>query len=71
MPRLREMLEQQGLDLADVDVSQYSDAKDDQEDGHDQNEITTDTTQPDSGQAASAHESIINIDVDQGLSIFA
>ena len=27
IPRLREMLEQQGLNLADVDVSQYSDSK--------------------------------------------
>jgi len=71
MPRLREMLEQQGLDLADVDVSQYSDAKDEQADGHDQDEITTDMAQLDSGHEASAHESIININVDQGLSIFA
>lgn len=71
MPRLREMLEQQGLSLADVDVSQYSDAKDEQANDSDQNEITTDIAQLESEQAATMHESLINVNVDQGLSIFA
>jgi flagellar hook-length control protein FliK len=71
MPRLREMLEQQGLDLTDVDVSQYSDAKDEQADTSEQNENMNGAGVSDAEQQAAAlHESMINVNVNQGLSIF-
>lgn len=71
MPRLREMLEQQGLDLVDVDVSQYSDTKDEQADGAGQGTDGDGSGSADADQqTALLHESVINVNVDQGLSIF-
>lgn len=70
LPRLREMLEQQGISLADVDVSQYSDQQKEQADNSEQNDVAA-AMQSDAEQHASiVNESVINLDVDQGLSIF-
>lgn len=67
MPRLREMLEQQGLSLDDVDVSQYSDAKEDQ--ANNESADIDESLNAEQGMAAST-QSLINIDVSQGLSIY-
>ena len=69
MPRLREMLEQQGLDLVDVDVSQYSDAKDEQSGDLEQSEGMNEMAQNENDQKSTVvHQSTIN--VEQGVSIF-
>ena len=73
LPRLKEMLEQQGLNLVDVDVSTQSEqqqastefqqdgADESQSDSMGENGISGDTEQ----------ELIVNMDVNSGLSIFA
>ena len=73
MPRLREMLEQQGLNLEDVDVSQHSDTKEEQADASEQNENLDGASTLDAEQQVTAsvmNESLINIDVNKGLSVF-
>ena len=71
MPRLREMLEQQGVDLVDVDVSQYSDAKDEQDGRYGQKADVNEAAQHELDQQnAVINESVINISADQGVSIF-
>jgi len=70
MPRLREMLEQQGLSLDNVDVSQYSDTKEEQANNeHKENMDATNASDSEQPMTAST-QSLINIDVSQGLSIY-
>ncbi|MCW9014745.1 MAG: flagellar hook-length control protein FliK [Gammaproteobacteria bacterium] len=68
MPRLREMLEQQGLNLADVDVSQYSDAESEQADQSTDQDMRGDA---ELAAADQMKETMISIDVNSGVSIYA
>ncbi len=69
MPRLREMLEQQGLNLVDVDVSQYSDARDEQAEASSGQGASVDNGLSD-GEELMKHESMLHVNVDNGLSVF-
>ena len=74
MPRLREMLEQQGISLADVDISQYSEQgqqfadEADEGAGGQLNHITSATEQSDQGDDI---QGVSEISVSDGLSIYA
>ena len=72
MPRLREMLEQQGLNLTDVDVSQYSEAESEQADNGGDQQLAGegDATLPDGNDDQPALGRT-HIDVNTGVSIYA
>jgi len=70
IPKLKEMLEQQGLNLSDVDVSTQSEQQ-----GREQNDsnakIDTNTLSENSDDIELSQESMIKADVSSGVSIFA
>lgn len=71
LPRLREMLEQQGLSLADVDVSQYSDAQEEQAEAF--NGQGRSTGEQASSEMENLSGAVLNesmVSVNDGLSIF-
>ncbi len=73
MPRLREMFESQGLNLANVDVSQYSDQNgkpsDQLAEGKANGGFGLDAAGNEQGSVA--HESIIHVNGHSGLSLYA
>jgi flagellar hook-length control protein FliK len=72
LPRLREMFEQQGLNLADVDVSQYSEGQGDQaEPGQDDGMMTAASTMEADESQSVVHRSQVTVAVEDGVSIYA
>ena len=73
LPRLKEMLEQQGLNLADVDVSTQSEQQqasaESQQDGA--VESSNDLASENTAEGNVDEELLVNMDVNSGVSIFA
>ncbi|MCW8909703.1 MAG: flagellar hook-length control protein FliK [Gammaproteobacteria bacterium] len=71
IPRLREMLEQQGLNLADVDVSQYSDSKNEEtgEFNHGAGQFMHEDV--DENGSADRQQGVVQISSDSGVNLYA
>lgn len=71
MPRLREMFEQQGLELGDVDVSQYSESQGDEHD-----DVQTSSRQHTNDEREASHaevtqQGVVSLNSNEGVSIYA
>lgn len=72
IPRLREMLEQQGLNLADVDVSTQSQQQQaDDEAGNEMNSLSSDDESNTLEGQAESQAAQLNIEIKSGVSIYA
>jgi len=75
LPRLREMLEQQGLNLSDANVSTQSEQKqasaESQHDGNDKEGKQADTANDSTDAEGNVQQVSVDIDVNTGVSIFA
>ncbi|MDH5570277.1 MAG: flagellar hook-length control protein FliK [Gammaproteobacteria bacterium] len=71
LPRLREMLEQQGMSLADVDVSDHSSNDKEQTEGMTDGQAQPQSEKDGEHNAALMGQSVIRIDVSDGISIYA
>lgn len=70
LPRLREMFEQQGLNLADVDVSQYSEGQGNQAEQDDGAMMSHAGSQAEESPSM-IHEARVAVALDDGVSIYA
>ena len=71
IPRLREMLEQQGLNLADVDVSTQSQQRQDEEGKGSSQGNMAKVDADDTAEQADAQHITVNMDSGSGVSVFA
>lgn len=70
IPKLKDMLEQQGLNLSDVDVSTQSEQQG-REDSQSHSEVKMDSVSNKTDEAGVLNETLITTRVNSGLSIFA
>ncbi len=72
LPRLREMFEQQGLNLADVDVSQYSEGQGEQAEPGQEDGVTLSSSMTEADESpAILHQARVAVALEDGVSIYA
>jgi len=71
IPRLREMLEQQGLNLTDVDVSQYSESQNDEAGESKSGSSQYAHDNADDSSSADMQQGVIQVDAASGVNLYA